>query len=54
MTYGGFTAYENYMNNIYLWLMVGILFRLPEIQASTPNLLPSPSAKERTRGGFQF
>jgi len=54
MTYGGLPAYQNYINNAYLWLLVGILFRLPEIQAGTPNLLPAPSAKSRARGGFQF
>ena len=54
MTYGGLTAYQNYTNNIYLWLLVGILFRLPEIQARTPNLMGAASARESTRGGFQF
>jgi hypothetical protein len=54
MTFGGLSAYQNYINNAYLWLLVGILFRLPEIQASTPNLLRPPSAKARARGGFQF
>jgi hypothetical protein len=54
MTYGGLTAYQNYVNNVYLWLLVGILFRLPEIHASTPNLLQAPSAKAHARGGFQF
>ena len=54
MTYGGLTAYQNYTNNIYLWLLVGILFRLPEIQATTPNFVRAPSATHRARGGFQF
>jgi hypothetical protein len=54
MTYGSLVAYQNYINNAYLWLLVGILFRLPEIHASTPNLLQAPAAKTRARGGFQF
>jgi hypothetical protein len=54
MTYGGIAAYQNYINNAYLWLLVGILFRLPEIHASTPNLLQAAPAKTRARGGFQF
>jgi hypothetical protein len=54
MTFGGLSAYQNYINNAYLWLLVGILFRLPEIQASTPNLSQAPSTLERPRGGFQF
>jgi len=54
ITYGSLVAYQNYINNAYLWLLVGILFRLPEIQANTPNLLQAPSGKARARGGFQF
>jgi hypothetical protein len=54
MTYGGLTAYQNYVNNIYFWFLIGILFRLPEIQASTPNLIPVPSSRTRAKGGFQF
>jgi hypothetical protein len=54
MMYGSLVAYQNYLNNAYLWLLVGILFRLPEIQASTPDILRAPSAKARARGGFQF
>ncbi len=42
-TYGGLPAYQNYVTNAYLWLLVGILFRLPDIQmaASVPELIPS-------------
>ena len=54
MTYSGLPSYQNYIDNVYFWLLVGILFRLPELQASTPNLFPVPSARERARGGFQF
>lgn len=54
MTFGALTGYQNYINNVFLWLTVGILFRLPEIQASTPNILQAPSGKARARGGFQF
>src|SRR6202167_2856356 len=54
MTFGGLSAYQNYINNAYLWLLIGVLFRLPEIQASTPNLSQASSPLERARGGFQF
>jgi hypothetical protein len=54
MTFGGLAAYQNYIYNVYLWVLVGILFRLPEIHASAPNLLQPPSAKAHARGGFQF
>ena len=30
-TYGSLVAYENYVCNIFLWLLVGILFRLPDL-----------------------
>jgi hypothetical protein len=32
-TFGGFQAFENYINNAYLWLLLGILFRLPSLSA---------------------
>ena len=30
-TFGGLSSYQNYVCNAYLWLLVGILFRLPDI-----------------------
>jgi len=30
-TFGGFQAFQNYINNAYLWLLLGILFRLPSL-----------------------
>ncbi len=35
-TYGSLTGYQNYLNNIYLWLFIGILFRLPSLLANPP------------------
>jgi hypothetical protein len=32
-TFGGFQAFENYINSAYLWLLLGILFRLPTLSA---------------------
>ncbi len=32
-TYGGLASYQNYILNAFLWLFVGILFRLPELLA---------------------
>lgn len=29
--YGSLVAYQNYLNNAYLWLLFGILFKLPEL-----------------------
>jgi hypothetical protein len=33
LTYLGLDAYQNYVNNAFLWLLIGILFRLPELAA---------------------
>ena len=30
-TWGGLSIYQNYVNNAYLWLLVGVLFRLPDL-----------------------
>ncbi len=30
-TYAGLAPYENYISNVYLWLLVGMLFRLPDV-----------------------
>lgn len=45
LIFGGFAVYQNYINNAYLWLLVGVLFRLPELSATplspaaiSPNL----------------
>lgn len=36
-TFGGIMAYEDYLLNAYLWLLLGILFRLPSIQLSAQS-----------------
>lgn len=53
MMYNGLAPYEDYTCNIYLWIMVGILFRLPELEAAVPTaaIIGTPNA---ARGGFQF
>lgn len=35
-TYGGMPAYQNYVLNAYLWLLVGILFKLPDLLNAPP------------------
>jgi len=42
-TFGGFQAFENYINNAYLWLLLGILFRLPTL--STEYEIPASPLK---------
>lgn len=34
-TYGGLAPYQNFILNAYLWLLVGVLFRLPELALET-------------------
>jgi len=49
MTFGGTSAYQNYINNAFLWLLVGILFRLPQI-AAVPEEAPAATTRRRARG----
>jgi hypothetical protein len=45
-TFGGFQAFENYINNAYLWLLLGILFRLPSLSAEyAVATMPTKSAR---------
>lgn len=41
LTWGGLSIYQNYINNAYLWLLVGILFRLPNLLQNTPSVAVS-------------
>lgn len=38
LTYLGIDAYQNYVNNAFLWLLIGVLFRLPEL--AIPKAVP--------------
>ncbi len=51
-TYGGLSSYQNYLCNAYLWLLVGMLFRLPDILANTPA--PVAASQERPRAGAKL
>ena len=52
-TYSGLPAYQNFISNAYLWLLLGILFRLPDLLVSVqpPGLVP---LKRPILRGFQF
>ena len=44
LTYGGIVQYQHYVLNAYLWLLVGILFRLPYIAQSALNAATEQAA----------
>lgn len=46
LTYGGLAPYQNYVCNAYLWMLVGILFRLPDVLTNSLRL--TASAGDRT------
>ena len=50
LTWFGFSTYQNYINNAYLWILVGILFRLPDLRnqemAAAPEALLGSSSTE--------
>jgi hypothetical protein len=41
LMYLGMQAYQNFVNNAFLWLLIGILFRLPKL-AEMPQPVPTP------------
>lgn len=44
-TYGALSSYQNYVSNIYLWLTIGILYRLPEIAATSRTSMTVPASQ---------
>jgi hypothetical protein len=49
-TYAGLAPYENYISNAYLWLLTGVLFRLPSVLDGLPELAVVPSRRRRRDG----
>ncbi len=50
-TYASLNVYQDYVLNAYMWLLVGILFRLPELLVARPMPVPMPaSAPAFSRG----
>jgi preprotein translocase subunit SecG len=45
-TYGGLQPYQNFVDNAYFWTLIGVLFKLPTLQAVFPNA-PLPAAKPK-------
>jgi len=47
-TFGSINSYQDYLMNATLWLLVGILYRLPELITSRPVALTSPAVASRS------
>jgi hypothetical protein len=54
MTFGSLSSYQNYICNAYLWLLVGILFRLPELLGQSQLEAVDVSRYKPRHTGFQF
>jgi hypothetical protein len=54
MTFGSLSAFENYVCNLYLWLLVGVLFKLPTILHNAPAPTPVAPDKAYRRRGIAF
>lgn len=54
ITFGGLSAYQNYVCNAYLWLLVGILFRLPDLLAIPFVPAVMSTNHEKSKGGLHF
>jgi hypothetical protein len=49
-TYTGINTYQNFVMNAYLWLLVGVLFRLPTLKLSAPSPTETVGASIRRSG----
>jgi hypothetical protein len=52
-TYAGLAPYENYISNVFLWLLVGVLFRLPDLLSGLAGPVAVPTRRP-SRGGLRF
>lgn len=53
LTWGALSAYQDFICSIYMWLLLGVLYRLPEIAASsrTPVIVSSEPREAAVPGG---
>jgi hypothetical protein len=51
LTYGSLASFQNFVSNMYLWLLIGVLFKLPSLLAnsSSPSLTTPGVASRRKR-----
>jgi hypothetical protein len=48
-TFGGIQPYEDFLLNAYLWLLLGLLFRLPSVALSAQYAIDAPDTHQRRR-----
>jgi hypothetical protein len=53
-TYTALDAYQNYVSNVYLWVLLGILFRLPDLLVNGPAPAVIASRNTVVHRGFRF
>jgi hypothetical protein len=53
-TFTGLAGYQNYVNNAYLWLLVGMFYRLPELLAHSQTRSILSGRQATLRGGLSF
>jgi hypothetical protein len=53
-TFASMAGYENYICNAFLWLLVGILFRLPDLLVNAPSPSVVQPIPRRTLSWVQF
>ena len=49
LTFGGIDTYEDFLLNAYLWLLLGLLFRLPTLALSTQFAIGAPASQPARR-----
>jgi hypothetical protein len=54
LTFSGMVPYQNFVTNAYLWLLVGILFRLPDLLAQQPDRAIVGAREDAKSSGLQF
>lgn len=52
--FNGMVSYQNFVTNAYLWLLIGVLFRMPTIALSTQLAAPEPATREFAARRYQF
>jgi hypothetical protein len=53
-TWGSLVVYENYLTCVYVWLLAGLLFRLPDLLVTAPAQVALAPNRVFTPRGFEF